>query len=153
MTWGMATWASRGGATFRPRISMPWPVGACDAATATSPARIAARRGRRCLPAATSSGSGTSSIRARGKAGLPLSQTTLIERFREAGYATGLVGKWHLGGAPEFHPQRRGFDEFFGFLGGAHTYVPGNGAPIYRGTEVAQEKEYLTDAIARESVA
>lgn len=88
-----------------------------------------------------------------GKAGLPLSERTLIERFREAGYATGLVGKWHLGGAPEFHPQRRGFDEFFGFLGGAHSYVPGKGAPIYRGTEVVREQEYLTDAIAREAVA
>ena len=86
------------------------------------------------------------------KIGLPLSETTIADRLRSVGYATGLVGKWHLGSAPRFHPQRRGFDEFFGFLGGAHPYVPGEGAPIYRGTEVVKEKEYLTDAFAREAV-
>src|SRR6186997_2665413 len=37
-----------------------------------------------------------------GKAGLPLSQKTMADRLRAEGYATGLVGKWHLGGAPEF---------------------------------------------------
>ena len=87
-----------------------------------------------------------------GKAGLPLSETTLGDRFKSAGYATGLVGKWHLGGAPEYRPRRRGFDEFFGFLGGAHPYITGQGAPIYRGDEVVIEKEYLTDAFAREAV-
>ncbi len=85
--------------------------------------------------------------------GLPLTETTIADRLHSAGYATGLVGKWHLGNAPRFHPQKRGFDEFFGFLGGAHPYLPGMGAPIYRGTEVAKEKEYLTDAFGREAVA
>jgi arylsulfatase A-like enzyme len=84
--------------------------------------------------------------------GLPLTETTLADRLRTAGYATGLVGKWHLGAAPQFRPKRRGFDEFYGFLGGAHPYFPGQGAPIYRGTEVVQENEYLTDAIGREAV-
>lgn len=85
--------------------------------------------------------------------GLPLSETTIADRLKSAGYATGLVGKWHLGDRPKFHPQKRGFDEFFGFLGGAHPYRPGAGAPIYRGAEVVEEKEYLTDAFAREAVA
>jgi arylsulfatase A-like enzyme len=85
--------------------------------------------------------------------GLPLSETTIADRLRSAGYATGLVGKWHLGAAPQFHPQRRGFDEFFGFLGGGHSYFPGAGAPIYRGNEVVKEQAYLTDAFAREAVA
>src|SRR5262249_36862388 len=61
--------------------------------------------------------------------------------------------KWHLGGAAKFHPQKRGFTEFYGFLGGAHPYFPMMGAPIYRGTAEAEEKEYLTDAWAREAVA
>src|SRR5207248_4522210 len=57
-----------------------------------------------------------------------------------------------LGGAAKFHPQKRGFDEYYGFLEGAHSYFPGVGTPIYRGTEVAMETEYLTDAFAREAV-
>src|SRR5438309_740052 len=52
--------------------------------------------------------------------GLSLQETTLPARLKEAGYHTGMVGKWHLGGAPKFHPLQRGFEEYFGFLGGAH---------------------------------
>jgi arylsulfatase A-like enzyme len=86
-------------------------------------------------------------------AGLPLTETTLADRLKAAGYKTGLVGKWHLGDEPRFHPQKRGFDEFFGFLGGAHSYFPAKGPDVLRGTVSAQEKEYLTDALAREAVA
>jgi arylsulfatase A-like enzyme len=88
-----------------------------------------------------------------GKSGLPVSEATLAERLKEAGYATGLVGKWHLGGAEKFHPQRRGFDEFFGFLGGAHPYFPGDEARILRGAGPVEESAYLTDAFSREAVA
>ncbi len=56
--------------------------------------------------------------------GLPTSETTIAEHLRGVGYATSLVGKWHLGGTPAFHPQRHGFDEFFGFLHEGHFYVP-----------------------------
>ena len=56
--------------------------------------------------------------------GLPTEQRTLADHLREAGYVTGLVGKWHLGASARFHPQRRGFDEFFGFLHEGHYYVP-----------------------------
>jgi arylsulfatase A-like enzyme len=85
--------------------------------------------------------------------GLPLTETTMADRLRHAGYRTALIGKWHLGHGEPYRPLRRGFDEFFGFLGGAHSYFPGDGAPIYRGNEPVEEEEYLTDAIARESVA
>jgi arylsulfatase A-like enzyme len=85
--------------------------------------------------------------------GLPLSEKTLADRLKAAGYATGLVGKWHLGGAPEFHPQKRGFDEFYGFLGGAHSYRPGSKPLILRGSEKIDEQEYLTDALGREAAA
>jgi arylsulfatase A-like enzyme len=84
--------------------------------------------------------------------GMPLTETTIADRFKANGYATGLVGKWHLGSAAKFHPQKRGFQEYFGFLDGAHAYFPEKGAPIFRGTEVVAEKEYLTDAFAREAV-
>jgi arylsulfatase A-like enzyme len=56
--------------------------------------------------------------------GLPPGEITLAEALREAGYATSLVGKWHLGGTAKFHPQRNGFDEFFGFLHEGHYFVP-----------------------------
>jgi arylsulfatase A-like enzyme len=61
----------------------------------------------------------------------------LPQILREAGYTTGAFGKWHLGYEPENSPTARGFDEFTGFLGGAHPYwlransrITGNGAPI-----------------------
>ena len=38
--------------------------------------------------------------------------------MKNAGYATGLIGKWHLGFKPEFGPNAHGFDYFFGFLAG-----------------------------------
>lgn len=56
--------------------------------------------------------------------GLPPSERTLADLLREAGYITALVGKWHLGGTARFHPQRRGFDDYFGFLHEGHYYVP-----------------------------
>ncbi|HEV3137519.1 MAG TPA: sulfatase-like hydrolase/transferase, partial [Pirellulales bacterium] len=55
--------------------------------------------------------------------GLPLSEITIADRLRQLGYSTGIVGKWHLGFKEEYRPLRRGFDEFFGFLAGAHSYV------------------------------
>lgn len=87
--------------------------------------------------------------------GLPLEQTTLAERLKGLGYATGMVGKWHLGYRPELQPPQRGFDEFFGFLSGANDYLPGGRRSdrVLRGTEVVEEPEYLTDAFAREAVA
>lgn len=57
-------------------------------------------------------------------AGLPPQQKTLADHLQVAGYTTGLIGKWHLGGTAKYHPQRRGFDEFFGFLHEGHYFVP-----------------------------
>lgn len=89
--------------------------------------------------------------------GLPLSETTIADRLKAAGYVTGLVGKWHLGSAPEFHPQKRGFDEFFGFLGAAHNYfvrkassnIAREGASLFGNQRVGLTKEALT-AIGQE---
>ncbi|MFO1002424.1 MAG: sulfatase-like hydrolase/transferase [Planctomycetaceae bacterium] len=81
--------------------------------------------------------------------GLPVTESTLADRLRSAGYATGLVGKWHLGDKATQHPQQRGFDEFFGFLGGAHDYFNSKG--ILRGTEPIAELDYTTDVFGREA--
>jgi arylsulfatase A-like enzyme len=85
-----------------------------------------------------------------GKHGLPTTETTIADRLKAAGYATGLVGKWHLGAEPAMQPQQRGFDEFFGFLGGAHSYFEVNG--FLRGTEKVKDLDYATDAFGREAV-
>jgi arylsulfatase A-like enzyme len=84
--------------------------------------------------------------------GLPLSETTVANRMKAAGYETGWVGKWHLGSAPERIPQSRGFEDGFGFLGGSHGYFPGSKPAILRDNKSIQEKEYLTDAFGREAV-
>jgi len=50
--------------------------------------------------------------------GLPKEATTWPEVLQQRGYRTALLGKWHLGALPQFHPTRHGFDHFFGFLAG-----------------------------------
>lgn len=88
-----------------------------------------------------------------GQEGMPVSERTIADRLRSAGYQTALVGKWHLGSPPEFQPTARGFDEFFGFLPGAHDYFADQGLQRRPGNEPVEEKEYLTDAFAREAEA
>ena len=91
--------------------------------------------------------------------GLPLSQTTLPQVLKTAGYVTGAVGKWHLGAHPQFHPNRRGFDEYVGFLGGGHIYLPGAkggveyNIPIDRNGTPEPLKEYITDFFGHEASA
>jgi arylsulfatase A-like enzyme len=92
-------------------------------------------------------------------AGLPLSERTMADALKKAGYRTGLVGKWHLGYEPYFHPNQRGFDDFFGFIGGGHQYLdwkPGNGyeADLLRNAAVVpgMNQRYLTDILSDEAV-
>ncbi|MBM3855931.1 MAG: sulfatase, partial [Verrucomicrobia bacterium] len=89
--------------------------------------------------------------------GLALGEVTLADRLKGAGYATGWFGKSHLGYEPPFHPHQRGFDEYYGFLGGAHSYLDAEADaanPILRGTARTTDLDgYTTDAFAREAVA
>ncbi len=86
--------------------------------------------------------------------GLPVDQVTLPQVLKDAGYATGMAGKWHLGHGLEKHPTRRGFDTFLGFIGGAHAYNRVGMGPnaVQHGTEPVAQVEYLTDAFTREAV-
>ncbi len=93
-----------------------------------------------------------------GKFGLPKDQITLANEFHRIGYATAAFGKWHEGNSEGYYPNQRGFDTFFGFLGGMHTYFQ-RSAPqdqgfnsIRRDNTPVDEKTYLTDAITREAV-
>ncbi|MCA9162620.1 MAG: sulfatase-like hydrolase/transferase [Planctomycetales bacterium] len=73
--------------------------------------------------------------------GLPREVRTFPEQLHDQGYATGLIGKWHLGGTAAYHPQRRGFDEFFGFLHEGHFFVP----PPYQGVTTMLRRRALPD--------
>jgi len=56
--------------------------------------------------------------------GIPESETLMSTVLKSAGYSTACIGKWHMGSSFPFHPNTRGFDEFFGFVGGGHQYFP-----------------------------
>ena len=81
--------------------------------------------------------------------GIPTQELILPQILKPAGYTCGLVGKWHLGLTASFNPTQRGFDEFFGFLGGGSPYY---NAQLLRGTTKIKETAYLTDAFTREAV-
>jgi arylsulfatase A-like enzyme len=84
---------------------------------------------------------------------LPVTKTSLPALLKQNGYATGLVGKWHLGFNPQIGPNAHGFDEFFGFLSGAtnyYTHRTGDGAPdLFENTTPVETPAYLTDEISR----
>jgi arylsulfatase A-like enzyme len=87
--------------------------------------------------------------------GLPVTGTSLPALLKTNGYATGLVGKWHLGWKPEFGPNAHGFDEFYGFLSGAHDYYTGAAdgpSDLYENTTPVEPAGYLTDEITRRAV-
>ena len=90
------------------------------------------------------------------QAGLPLGERTLAQYFRDAGYQTSLVGKWHLGWATRaYQPTSRGFDHFYGYLTGGIGYwdhVHGGGLDWQRDGVTLREAGYSTDLIADEAV-
>jgi arylsulfatase A-like enzyme len=101
--------------------------------------------------------------------GLPLSEETIADHLRKAGYTSGIVGKWHLGAHDDLHPLNRGFDFFYGHLGGGHNYFqelltireskaamdePDSYKTwILRNHEPERIEKYLTDAFTDEAVA
>ncbi len=87
--------------------------------------------------------------------GLAPGEHTLGDHLKAAGYATALIGKWHQGIGPGFHPNERGFDYFCGMLGGGHSYFPErdknqierNGEPV-----TTFSNSYLTDFFTDEGL-
>jgi arylsulfatase A-like enzyme len=88
--------------------------------------------------------------------GLPVTGRSLPQLLKNHGYATALIGKWHLGYQPPVGPNAHGFDYFFGFLSGAVNYyhhTMRNGmADLYENTTPVTEPGYLTDMLTRRSV-
>jgi arylsulfatase A-like enzyme len=90
-------------------------------------------------------------------AGLPVTGASLPQLLKDAGYTTGLVGKWHLGYQPRFDPNTQGFDYFFGFKAGytdfyQHTDGRGDADLWENGTPIEVEG-YMTDLITERSLA
>ncbi|MFW8592081.1 sulfatase-like hydrolase/transferase [Glaciecola sp. 2405UD65-10] len=104
-------------------------------------------------------------------AGIDTNEEFISKTLQKAGYFTGAIGKWHLGEQAQYHPNARGFDEFYGFLGGGHKFFPAQYYKQYEhvkkqgvkffndyitplqhnGVEV-RETEYMTDALSREAI-
>ncbi len=99
--------------------------------------------------------------------GLPPQQPTLPALLGRAGYATALVGKWHLGEGPDFGPLQRGYDHFYGFRGGALDYFSHRGNPgpaaaqgaavagrpdLWDDNKAVDQAGYLTEMLGRRAV-
>ncbi|MFD0835935.1 sulfatase [Mariniflexile aquimaris] len=103
--------------------------------------------------------------------GIPLSEKFISNTLQDAGYYTGIIGKWHLGAVEGYEPKDRGFDHFYGFLGGGHNFFPedyttkykqqvaaGNKniweylTPLQRNGVETEETEYLTDELSHDAV-
>ena len=78
--------------------------------------------------------------------GIDVDEKLISTVMQDAGYYTGAVGKWHLGIEPQFHPNKRGFDDYYGFLGGGHMYFPEKFGPIYE-RQVKSKKEFFNEYI------
>ena len=89
------------------------------------------------------------------QSGLSLKEITIADRLRKLGYATAAVGKWHLGESAEYHPTRRGFDEFYGTLANTPFFHPTKFIDSKLSPDVKaidDENFYTTDKYAERSV-
>ena len=92
--------------------------------------------------------------------GLPVSEETLGDLFQQHGYRTAAIGKWHLGYKPEMHPNRRGFDLFYGMLSGHRDYFydetksdrPGDGRNLLLNHEQVRFDGYITDRFTDKAI-
>lgn len=89
-----------------------------------------------------------------GRAGLPSSEATIADRLKAAGYATAVVGKWHLGHLESMRPSRRGFDESFWHPnGGVLLPDAAKGTSTFiRGDQPVEVAGYSTDVFGREAI-
>lgn len=120
--------------------------------TPTRTGLIAGRYQQRFALEAPLSSTGT----ADSERGLPVTGRSLPQLLKNNGYATALVGKWHLGWLDQFSPNAHGFDYFFGFKSGFTDYyqhTDGNGRPdLFENERPVEVAGYMTDLITERSV-
>lgn len=106
---------------------------------------------------------------------LPADETTIAELLKDKGYHNVMLGKWHLGGTDTSRPEKRGFDEFLGFIPGASMFLPRNSPDVvnsiqdfdpidrflwanlpfavqFNGSERFEPSGYMTDYLTDEAV-
>jgi len=143
--------AINGGVSHTPTLDQLMQEGTCftqqyTASPVCNPSRACLMTGR--YPHRTGS---IDTLEWRGLERLALRETTLAEVLKSEGYATGLVGKWHLGAFDmRYHPLNRGFDETVCFRGGMHDYY--NWRIEFNETVVRADGRYLTDVWTEEAV-
>ncbi|MGE0867892.1 MAG: sulfatase-like hydrolase/transferase [Kofleriaceae bacterium] len=87
--------------------------------------------------------------------GLPPEHPTMASLLRDAGYATALVGKWHMGSPPSFSPLKSGYEQFFGLRGGAADYFKHSFRgqhDLWDGDQEVHRTGYLTDLFTERAV-
>ena len=91
-----------------------------------------------------------------GDIGLSDDVVTMADVFQKNNYKTIAIGKWHLGATPTDHPNKRGFDEFYGFLGGGRSYFPVKNPSkelmLQQNGKRIDFEGYLTDVLGNRSV-
>ena len=96
-------------------------------------------------------------MRHRPDMGLPPEHPTLPQLLRDAGYATALVGKWHLGALPKFGPLKSGYEFFYGVMGGYTGYFThlgdGGAHDFYEGETEIDASGYVTDLLSDHAAA
>lgn len=91
--------------------------------------------------------------------GVDTSEVSIASALKKQGYHTSVFGKWHLGEQEEYHPNSRGFDEFFGFLEGSRSYFPhekndrpGDPHEIQHNGKHVDFDGYLTDVLGEKAI-
>lgn len=95
-------------------------------------------------------------LREQNELGLPTDQQTIVRMLKEAGYATGITGKWHLGYEPQFAPHRHGFDHSFYCVGGGMDYFhyldTVAGYNLFESGNPIRREGYFTDLATDEAI-
>ena len=86
----------------------------------------------------------------RGYERMNLDHSLISDYFKEKNYRTGVFGKWHNGSQPPYHPNSRGFDEFYGFTSGhwGNYYDP----VLENNGEITRGKGYISDDITNKAI-